>query len=461
MAVYDERHGNGRPVSDGTENIYLQTSVSPENSRALKDAMLIGALAVSAKFFAATREVVIAWRYGVSGIVDAFNISYTVVTWAPQLITSIMITALVPHLVYGAGSSDSRLVKAELNGAVLSIALVALFLTAIMGPWIAVQVSEGLDPTTVATSRSMTFLLAPFSFLMIFSGYFAVRLQARQRFGYTFFEALPPLLLSVFVLAISNTETFLPLVGGILAGGVLQFILCVWLIRKHDEGLTALRFGFTAPIWPPMLMALGLIALGQTFNAISIPLDQILAANLGTGAVAMIGYSNRLIGLVTSLAIVVIGYSLLPLFSAKVASGRIREGRDQAVKAAALLFIAGVALSVLVWLFARWGVAIVFERGAFNSQDTQTVSSIFRISALQIPFFASGIALLQWLAATKRHGKICIVLMIMAGGKLFSAQILSKLLGLPGIAWSQVAMYVILALGMGLFVLADDGNVER
>lgn len=436
------------------------SALRPGTHSALKNALIIGTLAIGAKIFAAVREVVIAWQYGISGIVDAFNISYTVVTWAPQLITSIMVTALVPHLVSLGRRAEWAIVKNELNGFVLLIGCATLLLTWTLGPFIAAEIAEGLQPLTIQAAREMAFILAPFSFLMICSGYFAVRLQARQRFGYTFLEALPPIVLSILVLGVGHAASFWPLVYGILLGGAVQFLLLVRLVRKHDQGVGRARIGFASPLWRSMFLAVGFIALGQTLNALSIPIDQILAADLGTGAVATLGYSNRLLGLITGLAITVIGYSLLPIFSTTVNDGQMGAGRTFALTAAGLLFLGGGVLSALVWSLARLGVSYVFERGAFTATDTEIVSSVFRIAALQLPFFVSGLALMQWIAAKRRYGQICLVLLFMAAAKLLSALVLSRFYGLEGLAWSQVIMYAIFALGMIVFATASEEELS-
>lgn len=418
-----------------------------------RNALIIGGLVVAAKLFAALREIVIAWRYGVSALVDSYQISFMIVTWAPMLLTTIIITALVPNLVMSRRSGEHRLFVSELNGAALLVGLVTLAATCLLGPYIAVQIASPLGVQTAAMSRELTLMLAPFALLLILSGYLGVRLQAIQSFGYTFLEALPPLCLCLLVIAFSQGIEYWPLAAGLLAGGALQLALLRILVRRLDGGVGALRFRFASALWPSAFAALGTIALGQVFLSLSIPIDQILAAKLGTGAVATIGYSNRLIGLATGLCITVIGYSLLPVLSGLAARGKTAAGRTNTLRSAALLFGLGWIVAGVGWALAPWGVGLVFERGAFTAQDTQIVSGIFRISLLQIPFLASGIALMQWLAASHRHGLICLVLLAVACGKLLTALLFVERFGLIGLAMSQVAMCIVLVLGMLIFAL--------
>jgi putative peptidoglycan lipid II flippase len=434
------RFGGKSPASDGQQVV--------------RNAFVIGVLLLAAKFFAALREVVIAWRYGVSGIADAFNIAFTVVTWAPQLLVSIMIISLVPHLVASSTTPGYRRLVSEMNAAALGGALAIFLATLIAGPWIATEIAGGLGAATVEASGEMTLIMAPFALFLVLCGYFGVRLQARQRFSYTFLEAMPPLLLSAFVIGLGSAGNYRALAFGILTGGLVQFALLLRLVHR-DEGIGMPRLKFTDPAWRGIYLAVGMIALGQTLNALSIPIDQIIAAKLGTGAVATIGYSNRLMGLITSLAIAVIGYSLLPVLSATAARGQFGTGRASALQAAKFLFFGGAVVAAAAWIFGGWGVALIFKRGAFTAEDADAVSTVFKLATLQIPFFASGLALMQWLAATKQHGRICVVLLAMACVKLVSALILSKLWGLSGIALSQVVMYCILYLGMLAFVLVD------
>lgn len=445
--------------SDSTRSPAEAPSTSPGQdgrsgrTQLLRYALVIGGLVVAAKFFAALREIVIAWRYGVSALVDSYQISFMIVTWVPILLTTIVITALVPNLVVARRGAEHRLFVSELNGAALALGLVTLAVAALLGPYLAGRVALPLGAPTAAMSRDLTLLLAPFAFLLVLSGYLGVRLQAIQSYGYTVLEALPALGLCLLVLAFSEGDEYWPLAAGLLIGGALQLGLLAMLVRRFDGSVGAVRFRFASAHWRSTFAALGAIALGQVFHSLSIPIDQILAAELGTGAVATIGYSNRLIGLITSLCITVIGYSLLPFLSGLAARGEVSAGRARSLRSAGLLFALGWVVAGAGWALAPWGIELVFERGAFTAEDTRIVSEIFRISLLQIPFFASGIALMQWLAASHRHGLICLVLLAVACAKLLAALLLADRFGLIGLAMSQVVMGIFLMLGMLLFVL--------
>lgn len=446
---------SGRALASSADTVSAADGegVRSDRRQVMRNVLVIGSLVIAAKFFAALREIVIAWRYGVSALVDSYQISFMIVTWTPILFTTIIVTALVPNLVASRQSEQHRLFVSELNGAALGLGLVTLAATFLLGPYIAGEIAGPLGAPTAAMSRELTLLLAPFAFLLVISGYLGVRLQAIQAFGYTVLEALPPLCLCLLVLAFAQGSEYWPLAAGLLAGGALQLVILGVLAQRLDGGVGAVRFRFASMHWPSAFAALGTIALGQLFNSLSIPIDQILAANLGTGAVATIGYSNRLIGLVTSLCIIVIGYSLLPFLSSIAARGEARAGRRKTLRSAGLLFGLGWIVAGAGWAVALWGVGLVFERGAFTAQDTQIVAEIFRISLLQIPFFASGIALMQWLAASHRHGLICLVLLVCACAKLLSALLFVQWFGLIGLAMSQVIMGIFLALGMLIFVL--------
>ena len=62
------------------------SGVHDNHKRIASGALLIGALTLGAKLFVAAREMAIAWRYGVSGTVDAYQLAITITTWLPMLI---------------------------------------------------------------------------------------------------------------------------------------------------------------------------------------------------------------------------------------------------------------------------------------------------------------------------------------------------------------------------------------
>ena len=103
--------------------------------------------------------------------------------------------------------------------------------------------------------------------------------------------------------------------------------------------------------------------------------DQAMAAMLAPGSVAALNYGNRIVAMLLSLMaglwIVVLTY-----FSKMVAENDWKAVRHTLNTYTRLVFAVGIPLVLLLVFFSEPIVSILFERGAFSTQDTSLVSNI-------------------------------------------------------------------------------------
>ena len=430
--------------------------VHANHKRIASGAALIGLLVIGAKLFVAAREMAIAWRYGISGTVDAYQLALTVTTWLPMMLSAVATVVLVPRLVaLRRGGGDYRGFVAELNGGVLLLGLAVALLTWFGAGAAAALLGGGLDPSIVALTAGMASDMAPLALLVLAAGYFAARLQARERFAYSAAEALPAIALTLFVLAAPGGFDAWPLVWGTLIGYFAQLLVLGRMVQTSDAPLGALRFRHRSREWTSLYGALFVMGLGQLFITATIPVDQAFAARLGEGAVATLGYVNRIVTLITGFGSVVLARALLPVLSGAVADGSHRLGRRQALQWSFIMFAVATAGALLGWLLAPLGVRILFERGAFDAEATATVTAVLRYGLVQLPPFFGGIALVQWYAAANRYRAILAVTAAAFALKVALNAWLAPRLGVSGIVLSTAAMYL---LTMALMAAAIGGG---
>lgn len=421
--------------------------------RIASGAVTVGLLVLAAKIVNAFREVVIASRFGISETVDAFNLAVTLTTWLPMMIVSISISVLVPRLIsLQTNLSRRQAFIRELNATVVTTAVIVLLLTVLVGPPLASWVTQGLDKTARLEASRMTLSLAPLASLTVVAGYLAVRLQAREQFAYSALEALPAGGLVVLVLLLPPDLGPFALIVGTLLGGLLQTALLARMTHHRDSPIGGLSFQHSSQDWESVYTGLIAVALGQLAMGAMIPIDQAVAARLGDGTVATLGYANRLIGLATSLGVVVIGRALLPIFSSIAAARDRRLGQAQATKWAWSCAILGGLAAGLGWLLAPVLVRATFERGEFTSGDTASVVLLLRAGLLQIPFFFGGMVVLQWLAANNEFRAILAISLVGASAKIGALVALGRILDAEGIMISNVAMYATTATLLFLYL---------
>ena len=413
--------------------------------------MLIGLLTLLAKIFVAGREIAIAWRFGVSGTADAYAIALTATTWLPTLIAGVMAVVLVPRLVGVTRSADRRTgFITELNGSVLALGLAVAVLTWLAAPAASAMLASRTQPHTLELAAWMSAQMAPIALLVIVSAYLSTRLQAREAYGFSVTEAVPALVIALFVISPGLLPGPQSLTAGTVVGYLLQVLILIAMVRKGDAPLGAPRLGHRSAEWNSLYGSILLMMAGQVLITASIPIDQAFAARIGEGAVATMSYTNRIVTLFSGLGTIVVGRALLPVLSGCAEDGNLEAGRRHAVQWSALLFVMAALGSAILWVAAPDLVRLLLQRGAFDPEASAEVSRVLRFALLQLPPYFAGIAMVQWYAAT---GRFRAILMINAGAllsKIALNLVLVPLLGLSGIMLATAGMYVLTSVLLGI-----------
>jgi len=416
----------------------------PNHIRIAQGMAEVGLFLVAAKLIGAIKEMAIAHRYGVSGVVDAYMLAFTFVTWLPQIVWSVGSLVLVPVLVALTKRPDEeRQFLRELNGSAFQLGLATAALVVGLGSCLVPILVSGWSAEAQDLVRRFTWQLAPVGFLLVLSASLSIRLQARERQSYTFLESMPAIGILLFLLLLPESFGSAALILGTLVGAVVQVGLLVWMVcRIHSLG-SGMAFRRCSTWWNQVYVSLGILAVGQAAISLAPLVDNSFASQLGEGAVAMLGYAKRIMALLTGLGATAIGRALLPVLSQAVADGNLQLGRIQVRQWTGMIFLVSGLMAFLGWLFAPSVVALVFQRGAFTAGDTAAVARVFRFGLLQLPFYCSGIALVQWFAANGRHNLLAWLGIIGLITKCILNAVLTPVLGVAGIALASGGVYMI------------------
>ena len=427
------------------------SSAHSHHKRIAKGALVIGALTLVAKVFVAAREMTIAWRFGLSGTVDAYALAITVTTWLPTMLAGVMAVVLVPRLVSVGKNRERRDgFIAELNGSVLVLGISVMAVTWFAAPTAAVLLASRTEPHTLELTSSMSAQMAPIALLMVTSAYFSARLQARERYGFSLTEAVPALVIALFVASSAVFPGSGSLIMGTVAGFLLQAIVLAALVRRGDAPFGATRLHHRSDEWASLYGSILLMIAGQLLITATIPIDQAFAARIGEGAVATLSYTNRIVTLFSGLGTIVVGRALLPVLSASVADGDSKLGRRHAIQWSGLLFGVGALGSAVLWLAAPIIVRLLFKRGAFTAAASVQVTDALRFGVLQLPPYFAGIALVQWYAATARFRALLVITGCALLVKIALNVLLAPLFGLSGILAATAGMYLLTATLLGI-----------
>jgi peptidoglycan biosynthesis protein MviN/MurJ (putative lipid II flippase) len=392
------------------------------------------------KLSGAGKEMAVAWRYGVGAQVDGFLFVQNLVNWPVALWFSVLTLVLVPLAARLKEENPGGLqrFRAELAGAALLLGLALAGVAWLALPALIAAPWAGLSPEAARAAQvaapGMTALLPLGVLISLCSAWMlSAGLHAN-----TLAEGVPALAIASAVLL--GDGGLAPLVAGSVAGFALQ-LLCLALPLARRREIALPRFSLSSPAWTWFGQSFAIMLAGNALMSLIDLIDLWFAAHLGTGAVSTLSYANRVLALLLGLGGTAISRATLPVFSrARAASGPSIHAL--AARWVTIMLVIGACALAAVWLFAPFGVRLLFERGAFHAEDTAAVAAVLRLAAVQMPFYFAALVLVSSLVARGMHRVVAIGAMLNLPVKAAANFLLVPHLGLQGIALATGVMYL-------------------
>ncbi|CAN0618265.1 conserved membrane protein of unknown function [Burkholderia multivorans] len=410
---------------------------------------------------AALREMAIAYHYGISPVVDAYQLTFSMITFLPAAFVVGLQIMLVPTLVrlrsQPMGEQARFLGELQMVALVFGTGCAAVLFVA--WPWMLGLFARNLSGETREMSRAMMMAMCPVGILMMTICVFAARLQARERHINTLLEALPAVVVLLFLVAAQQGNSPAPLMWGTTIGFLLQAVWLGALARVTDGVRTRFFFSLRSPQWSRNYRTVGMFFLGQLVLSLAVPLDQYFVAGLGDGAIATLSYSGRLIALLEGVGAIAIGRATLPVFSDIQSSGEPARAREMALKWSFLMLGCGVLVVAIVWPLAPIVIKLMFQHGAFTDADTSTVAHLLRWSLAKLPFYFAQLVLLQLFASEGRLKELAGMAIVCFIVKAIANVVLIRWFGIVGIVLASAA-FAASALVFYLLILSWDRHVR-
>lgn len=424
---------------------------SIDDVKIIKAALILLVFVLLAKVAGLLKEIVVARQFGVSPEIDAYNFIFTFVQWPVSLFGAVIGSALIPLVskIRSQGLGDEiKLFRSELLGITVVLSFfVAFCFYGIFGQLLVINIFglEDIQLRLVEYFLPYLIWIIPLGFLiMLFSAW----TMSSQRHINTFLEAIPSLSISSFIIFYGAT---ISIVVGVVVGFFLQTTLLACFLYKHKE-IEWPRFKVTSDNWSPFLSGLSFMLIGQFLMSIISLVDQYFAAGLGVGAISTLSYAEKVLAIVLSLGVVVIGRAILPVFSDSYNQGSILK--RMAIKWAFVVFMIGVFASLLLYFYSESIVRIIYERGAFNSDNTVDVSRLLKVGSWQIPFYIGGMVLSYLIISIRQYKVFILINGLLLVSKILSASLLVYFnFGILSLPISTAIVYAISFLFCFLFIL--------
>lgn len=416
-----------------------------DHRRIFSGAFRVAVFLLLGKAAGALKEMAVAYRYGVSEVVDAYQFTMTLANWLPITIVGALSVVLIPVLVRSRDDEPDRRRRflAELHGWAIGVGLILAGATYVAWPWVLTVAGAGLDAETRRMSEQLTLAFAPAALLTLMTGLSAARLRARERYINTLMDSVPAVVILVWVMLAFTAPDVGPLLWGTLVGYLIQSVWLLHLAGKADGRVGTPRLGLSAEYWPDLVKAAGVMMVGQVAMSFVGPIDQYTAAHLGANANATLGYATRLLSLLLGLGAASVGRAALPVLADVQRRGDAERARKIALKWSVLMGLGGALVTAVGWWLAPWMVSLLFERGAFTAQDTLRVADVMRWGLLQMPFYFGVLVLVQLLASQNRYRIMAGIAVANFALKALLNHVLAPVMGVQGIMLATSLMYAL------------------
>lgn len=417
------------------KSIFTASSISIT----VKTVILSGILSAGVKAIAFSRELVVAFYFGVSETIDNYVMVILTVTFFVGPISGSLSTLITPRYIQFIDkrqiSKAASLLKKSLLISIFFIVLIEI-LQFFLIKFLPLNGISGLN----LLFESYWIALVPvalFSSISVVTGGVLVG-QGRVK-AYTCLPAIVSITVIASLVLFSSTNLYMALIFGTMAGFAFEMLANLTTVRKlllishHSLRSTADDFrGMLAKM--PMLVGSAII-----MNACII-VDQVMAVMAGPGSVAAVSFGSRLsLGLISITA--VIWVVLYPVFSRLVSQKGFNQLRQQLFQNVVLVLVLGVPICSLIAYFSPEITRLLFERGEFDSAATEIVSEIQMFYVLHIPLYVVVMVCMRVANAFQNNSYIMVANLISLALNVIFNLLFIEWMGVAGIALATLVAY--------------------
>jgi putative peptidoglycan lipid II flippase len=437
------------------------------SSRMVSGFLLVAVLTFGSKALSFVKDAVVARQFGTGDSLDAFMFSFGLLTFIAALIGGGIPESFLP--MYAEMSYQKSELRAQRLGvqSCLVHAAVLLFIGAViylLAPYYVVWIATGFSAEKQQIAVDLMRQLLPF--MLCFGMSFQLSSWLRADKFFTVATAAPvlvPLVILIFFFKDGAEADLHTLLYGSLLGAFLHMLVLLIVIwrgfRPSVSFLWDCLFLWEAEMRQVTKNAVPFVFAGAIFTSVVV-VDQTMAAWLEPGSVAVLGYTDKVCGIILALTASPACDVLFPYFADKVARRDWRGVRRQLFHSAGVILSLALPAALLLCWLAPWVIEVLFQRGTFSEADTERVAHVLRFASLQIPFYILGGLASRVVVALQATR---FILVLSAVGLIANASlnwVLMQTMGAAGIALSSVLVQMLAAAMACLYVLRQiQGNI--
>jgi putative peptidoglycan lipid II flippase len=420
---------------------FLRTSAQDSiNRRIFRAALTVGCVTALVKSGVVVKDLIVARSFGRNDSLDAFLFALILPAFAVTLVAGAVSAATVPVLVevrQKEGEAAGQQLLATVTLLTTLTLIVAAVLLGAFAPSYLPYLAHSFPQEKLLLTREFLYMLLPWLVLSGLAGFIATVLNAVERFAIpALVPLLTPLAIIVFIIAVTRRGSGFALAGGTVTGSLLEAAMLFYLLSRHHV-LGAVRwYGMNGHVRAVLAQA-GPMMAGCLLMGATPVVDQAMAAMLAPGSVAALSYGGKVVTGLLAIGATALSTATLPYFSRMAAQSDWQGCRHTLKRYSVLVLAVTVPLTILLALFSRPLVRILFQRGAFTTIDTDVVSRVQVYYCIQIPFYTLCMLFVRFISSVRRNDLLMYASAINLVVDVVLNIILMRILGVAGIALSS------------------------
>lgn len=420
--------------------------------------MIVIILQMAGVIVAYLREMAVAKQFGSQTQVDQYYVAFTIVTLLPNVAWCVGWASFVP--IFMRRFLSNR--EAAWNIANIVLSYILLFLVAgsiviiaFAGTWIRL-VAPGLSPQAMQSALQLLYALLPVLILMGINVQLMAVLNGLKLFGVaTISQVLPSLFSLVAVLAFPARVGIFSLAWGWTAGSLVQTITLLWQCQRSGYRFRP-RLTICPDLWEFAGGALAYLLPACSYLIITL-VDRHYASRLGTGAIAVLNYGDKIFRipmLVVTTSLFTVSLSYFSEHTASEDFVKFRESLSVGIRFASFLLF---PIGLFMLIFHDPIVSIAYQRGAFTYQDTGRVAATLIYYAPFVIVHGIWYVLERSMIALGRMRLLSGISAVMIAAKVATSAALYRRLGVPGLVLSTAVTFLIALIAMYWVIIKQFG----
>jgi putative peptidoglycan lipid II flippase len=374
----------------------------------LQSARTVMLFGIAVQVAAFLRTAIIAAMLGTSLDVDAYNLGLIAPSFISTVVGSWLQLSFIGRYTTLVTTGELGLAaayRARMLAIVLGLALLFASLCFVLPERIMALFMPNGQTAMMASAAAALKISGLILVPIMLGDFIALILNSHGRF---FAAALAPLvnaLFSVLGLWLWSSLNLSALVWTLLFGSLAQcFVVIAALLRMHlsfpvktsvAKGEVRLTIMLALPLLPAMMLSNSAAAI-----------IQFRMASLGEGMVAIYGYASRLHGALAQVLVIGLSTVLLPHFAALWSRGEKAEITILFRRLARCTILLVAYLTLGICLMGETATKILFQRGAFDTQQTLEVSRLWTLLSFSLFPLAFGTFIAKFCQAVREAGSV-------------------------------------------------------